>query len=130
MGLIISFIANALALVITVNVVDGITIQDPTTLVIATIVVAIVNTIIKPILKLISLPITLVTFGLFAIVVNAACLGLAALFVPGFEISGIIPALIGAVVLSIVSTVIHFFTDKIGGKSEKKESHSEPSTQE
>ncbi len=113
MGLIISLITNALALVITVNVVDGITIQDTSTLIIAAIVIGLINTFIKPILKLISLPITLVTFGLFAIVVNAACLGLAALFIPGFEISGIIPALFGAIVLSIVSTAIHFFTDKI-----------------
>jgi putative membrane protein len=116
LGLIISFIGSAIALLITVNVVDGITVTDTTTLLLATISIAIVNTIIKPILKLISLPITLVTFGLFAIVVNAACLGLAALFVPGFEISGIIPALIGALVLSIVSTAINFFTDKLTPK--------------
>jgi len=113
MGLIISLITNALALVITVNIVDGITIQNTSTLIIAAIVIGLINTFIKPILKLISLPITLITFGLFAIVVNAACLGLAALFIPGFEISGIIPALFGAIVLSIVSTAIHFFTDKI-----------------
>lgn len=117
MGLIISFIGNAIALFITVNFVNGISISDTTTLLIATLVIALINTFIKPVLKLISLPITLVTFGLFAIVVNAACLGLSALFVPGFEISGIIPALIGAVVLSIVSTFINFVTEKLAPKA-------------
>lgn len=117
----IAFIGNAIALFLTVNLVEGISIQDPVTLIIATIVIGIVNTLIRPILRLISLPITMVTFGLFAIVVNAACLGLSALFVPGFEISGIIPALIGALVLSIVSTIIGFFTNKLGGKSEKSD---------
>src|SRR3990167_8864370 len=122
MHYLIAFAGNAIALFLTVNLVNGISVDNPITLLIATIVVAIVNTLIRPILRLISLPITMVTFGLFAIVVNAACLGLAALFVPGFEISGIIPALIGALVLSIVSTVIGFFTDKMGKKSSKNDS--------
>ena len=126
MHYLIAFAGNAIALFLTVNLVNGISVDNPITLLIATIVVAIVNTLIRPILRLISLPITMVTFGLFAIVVNAACLGLAALFVPGFEISGIIPALIGALVLSIVSTIIGFFTDKIGRKSSKKESPPQP----
>lgn len=113
MGLIISFIGNAIALFLTAYLVPGVTVNDFTTLIIATIVVALVNTFIRPILRLISLPITLITFGLFALVVNAAAFGLAALFVSGFEISGIIPAIIGALVLSIISTIIDFFTNKI-----------------
>lgn len=110
---IISFIGNAVALFLTANLVSGVMVKDLKVLLIATVVIALVNTFIRPILRLISLPITLVTFGLFALVVNAAALGLAAWLVPGFEISGIIPAIIGALVLSIASTVLDFIINKI-----------------
>ena len=127
MKYIISFIGSAIALLITAYVVPGVTILDPKALIIATIIVGLINTFIRPILRLISLPITLVTFGLFAIVINAATFALAALFAPGFEIDGIIPAFLGAIVLSIVSTIIDFFTNRMGGKGGKKEEHHEPS---
>lgn len=116
MKYIISFIGSAIALFVTAYIVDGVTITGIQALVFATIIVGLVNTFIRPILRLISLPITLVTFGLFAIVVNAATFALSAWLVPGFEISGIIPALFGAIVLSITSTILDYFTNKMGGK--------------
>ena len=127
MKYLISFIGSAIALFITANVVTGVTILDFKALIVATIIVGLINTFIRPILRLLTLPITLVTFGLFAIVVNAITFSLAALFAPGFQIDGIIPAFLGAIVLSIVSTVIDFFTNRMGGDKRKEKHHDESS---
>lgn len=121
MRFILSFVGSAIALFLTAEIVNGVTIIDLRALIIATIIVGLVNTFIRPILRLISLPITLVTFGLFAIVVNAITFSLAAWITPGFEINGIIPALLGAIVLSITSTIIDFVVDKLHKKENKKE---------
>jgi putative membrane protein len=112
-GIIISFIASAATLFITAKIVPGFEISDFNTLIVAAIVFGIINAIIKPVLKIISLPITLITLGIFAIIINAFCVALAAWFVPGFEISGILPAIIGAIVISIVSALIGFFTKSL-----------------
>lgn len=120
MGLILSFIGSAIALFATAYVVPGVNVTDLRALIIATIIVGLINTFIRPILRLISLPITLVTFGLFAIVINAITFSLAAFFAPGFEIDGIIPAFVGAIVLSITSTMIDFIFNKINKKESKK----------
>jgi putative membrane protein len=122
MKYLISFIGSAVALFITANIVAGVEILSFQALIVATIIVGLINTFIRPILRLLTLPITLVTFGLFAIVVNAITFSLAAFFAPGFEIDGIITAFIGAIVLSIVSTVIDFITERMGLGKKKKES--------
>lgn len=129
MKYLISFVGSALALLATAYIVPGVIITDLKALLVATIIVGLLNTFIKPIVKLISLPITLITFGLFAIVINAAFFALAAFFSPGFEINGIIPAFVGAIVLSIVSIVTNFFTDKMGG-GKKENKHQEEASGE
>jgi len=58
------------------------------------------------VLVLLTLPVTLLTLGLFIFVVNALCLALAAWFVPGFTISGAVPALLGALVISVISWLL------------------------
>ena len=105
----ISLIVNAIALYVVTLFVPGVGVDNNITLVISALVVGIVNGLIKPVVKLISLPLTIITFGLFALVVNAFMFGLAAWIVPGFSISGIFPAFIGAIVLTIVSTLLNFF---------------------
>lgn len=109
-GILISFICNAIALYIVASVVPGISVSNTMTLIIAAIVIGLINAFIKPVLKIISLPITIITLGLFAIIINALCLGLAAFLVPGFHIDGIIAAIIGAIVLSIVSMILGMVT--------------------
>lgn len=105
-GLIISIICNAIALYIVASLVPGISVANTTTLILAAIVIGFVNAFIKPILQIISLPITLITLGIFALIVNAFCLGIAAFLVPGFHIDGVLTAIIGALILSIISTVL------------------------
>lgn len=106
---IIGTFINALALYITSYFISGIQINGLKTLVISALVVGLVNTFIKPIAQIISLPLSLLTFGIFALIVNAAMLQLAAAFVPGWHIDGFWAAFWGAIVLSIVSAIISTF---------------------
>ncbi len=93
----------ALGLWLATEWVDGIYVRSATTLILAAILLGIVNAIIKPIAVLLTLPFTLLTLGLFLLVVNAAMLGLVAAFLPGMGISGFWPAFWAAIIVSIVS---------------------------
>lgn len=63
--------------------------------------------VIKPILSILTLPITLLTFGLFSLIINALLFWLASAIVPGFTVGGFVPAFLGALVLSILTWLIH-----------------------
>ncbi len=108
-GLIVSLIVNVLALLVVVKIVPGIHVDSNTTLIVAAIVIALVNTFIRPLVQLISLPLTLLTLGIFALVVNALMLELAALLVHGFTIESFWSALLGTIVLSLTSTLLNSF---------------------
>ena len=71
-------------------------IYDATALVLAAVLLSLVHALVRPVIVLLTLPITLITLGLFLWVLNAAFLGLVALLVPGFRIGGLLPALAGA----------------------------------
>jgi putative membrane protein len=106
MQIIVALILNAVALLATAYIVPGFKVADFTTALLAGIVLGVVNTFIKPVLAYITKPITTVTLGLFAFVVNAVVLLIVAAFVPGFTLEGWVPAILGAVVLSVVATVL------------------------
>lgn len=93
----------ALGLWLATEWVSGITVSTPTTLILAALLLGVVNAIVRPIVVLLTLPVTLITLGLFLLVVNAAMLGLVAAFLPGFAIAGFWPALLGALLISLVS---------------------------
>lgn len=93
----------ALGLWLATEWVDGIEVGSPTTLVLAALLLGIVNAIVKPIAVILTLPLTLVTLGLFLLVVNAAMLGLVAAFLPGMSIAGFWPAFWAAIIVSVVS---------------------------
>jgi putative membrane protein len=103
MRLLVRWIVNAVALFVVVKLVPGIEAASIATLFIAVLVLGLINAIVRPILLVLTLPITIVTLGLFIIVLNALMFWLAAAFVPGFTVDGFIPALLGAIVFSIVS---------------------------
>lgn len=107
MKLIASWLINALALYVTDYIIGGISFDRWQTLFVAALVIGIINSLIKPIAHLIALPITILTLGLFALIVNTAMIALAAKIVPGFSIDGFWSAFFGAIVLSIVSTFLH-----------------------
>jgi putative membrane protein len=89
--------------------------NDWVTLAIFAAVLALLNTFVKPILKVLSIPLTCLTFGLFTIVINVALFALAAWLVPSFSVAGFWGALVGAVAISVVGWVMHLLTgEKIG----------------
>jgi len=86
----------------------------PGTALVAGAILGLVNVLVKPVLVVLTLPLTLVTLGLFLFVVNALCLGATAAVVPGFEISGFWAAMAGALVVSVVSWILNgVFLDPI-----------------
>jgi putative membrane protein len=116
MSLLIRWILNTLALFLVVTIVPGFTYRDWLSLAIAAAVLGLLNAIVRPILFVLTLPITVVTLGLFLLVLNAIMLELTAWLVPGFGIEGFGWAIVGALVLSIVSMV----TGRIGRPEEKR----------
>jgi putative membrane protein len=104
----LTWLLTALALVITAKLVPGFKIDSFTAALIASVVLGLVNAIIKPILVVLTLPITLVTLGLFLFVVNAITIWLAGYLTPGFDVYGLVPALLGSIVLTIVASVLNY----------------------
>jgi len=95
----------ALGLWIATQLVDGLSITDPLTLVLAAILLGVCNAFVRPILVILTLPISILTLGLFLLVINAGLLGLVALLVPNFTISGFGAALLGAIIISITGLI-------------------------
>ena len=107
--LILRIVINAVALWVAAYLVPGIGVTDQVTgLLIAALVFGIVNALIKPIVSIISCPITILTLGLFTLVINALMLLLTGYLVPGLSVDGFVPALIGGLVIGIVSTLLSF----------------------
>jgi len=96
----------AIALLVAVRLVPGVTISSYGTLAVAALVVGFVNAFVRPVLALLSLPITVLTLGLFYLVVNGACLMIAAALVPGFRVDGCLPAILGALVVSLAGWLL------------------------
>jgi putative membrane protein len=107
MRLIIRLAVNVFALLVVEYLVPGFVLSDIWAAVVAAIVIGVVNTFIKPILQIIALPISVLTFGLAAILINVLLLWGVSLVVPGFEIASFWTALIASIVLSLVSWFLH-----------------------
>jgi putative membrane protein len=95
----------ALGLWLATEWVDGIDVSTAGTLILAALLLGLVNAIVRPIVVILTLPFTLLTLGLFLLVINAAMLGLVAAFLPGFSIAGFWPAFWAAILVSIVSWI-------------------------
>jgi putative membrane protein len=113
MYLLIALIVNTLAFLITSYLLSsigiGFRVDGIQTAIVAAIILGVVNTFIKPILALITLPLTILTLGLFVFILNAIMLFITSFFVKGLVIDGWLPAIVGAIVLSIVSTLLSTF---------------------
>lgn len=88
---------------------DGIIIQSTGTLVLAAIVLGILNGVIRPVLFFLTLPLTIVTLGIFVLVLNASMFGLAAAFLSDFQVTSFWSALGGALVVSLISWMASWF---------------------
>jgi putative membrane protein len=95
----------ALGLWIASAIVPGVSIDNTGTLVVAAILLGVVNAIVRPVVFILTLPLTIVTLGLFLLVVNAAMIGLVAMFLGGFHVDGLIAGVLAAIVTGVVSWV-------------------------
>jgi putative membrane protein len=112
MKLILRWIINAIAVWIAAFLIEGITLSgNLLDVFLVGLVMGLVNAIIKPVLKLLALPITIVTLGLFTLVINAGMLALVAWIMPSLSIDSFFSALIGGILISIVSTLLNWFLD-------------------
>jgi putative membrane protein len=113
-GFVLRFLVGAFGLWLASRIVPGIYIRDGETLLLAALLLGIVNAIVRPVVIFLTLPLTLVTLGLFLLVINAAMFGLVSLFLSGFEVHGFVPALLGAIVTGLVSWFASGFIGKSG----------------
>jgi putative membrane protein len=111
-GFLIHTVVLAVAIWVTANVVPGVTVASWSALAIAALVLGVVNAIVRPILVILTLPITVLTLGLFYLVVNGIAFALAAALVPGFGIATLTAAVLGALLTSVISWFIGIFVKK------------------
>lgn len=105
----LTWLATAVSLFLTAFIVPGLTIVSFSSAIVGAAVLGLVNAVVKPILVLFTLPLTILTLGLFLLVVNAIALGLVSYLTPGLTITGFFPAVFGSIVLTIVSGLVNQF---------------------
>jgi len=106
MGFIVHVLVTAVLLFFLGRVVPGIRVRDGKAALVGALVLGLANAFVRPVLVLLTLPVTVVTLGLFLLVVNAAMLGLAAALVDGFAIDGFGSALLGAILLAVMNLFV------------------------
>lgn len=104
--LLIKWVAFAFVVMFVAWLIPGVEVDNFLTAMIATVVIVFVNAFIKPILKLLTLPINILSLGLFSLVINALLFMFVAYVVPGVSVDGFVSALLGSVVLAILSVGI------------------------
>lgn len=113
-GFILRALITALGLWLATEWVDGVQIDSPWTLVIAGVLLGVVNAIVRPLAIILTFPITIVTLGLFLLVVNAAMVALVAWLLPGFHVAGFWPAFWSALIVSLTAWVASSFVGPKG----------------
>ena len=113
-GFLIRLAIGALGLWIASAIVPGMRITGGGTLVLAAFLLGLANAVVRPVVVLLTLPITLLTLGLFLLVVNAAMLGLVASLLEGFALSGFFPAVLGSIVVSLTSWIASWYVGPSG----------------
>ena len=98
---IVRLIFGALGLWIASKLVAGIHVRDTTALILAALLLGVVNAFVRPVVTILTLPLTIVTLGLFLLIVNAAMIGLTSMVVPGFHVHGLIAGVLAAIITGI-----------------------------
>lgn len=108
-GFLLTTLVTALSLLVVDTLFSSVYISNFPTALIAAIVLGLINSSIRPILSLLSLPLNLLTLGLFSFVVNGVCFWLAGALVPGFSVSGIAAIILGPAILSLSITFLNSY---------------------
>lgn len=117
-GYLVTTLATALGLLIVDLAVPGVDIANFPGALVAGVVIGLVNSTVRPVLSVLSLPINFLTLGLFSLIVNGFCFWLASLLVPGFVVNGLLAFIFGPVILSFASTFLNnYFAEKNIGVS-------------
>lgn len=113
-GFLVRMLISAISLWLADVLLDGIHLEGVVTVLGAALVLGVVNAFIRPVVVLLTLPLTIITLGLFLLVVNAMMLGLVAAIFPGFSISGFWSAVFGAIFVSFFSWLVSAFIGPTG----------------
>jgi putative membrane protein len=109
MSLVINWVISGLAIVITAYLLPGVHLSGIKAALLTAVALGLINTVIKPVLKLLTLPLTIMTLGLFSLVLNALLIMLTARLVPGFQVQGFLWAVAFSLVLALVNWVLSIF---------------------
>jgi putative membrane protein len=110
--LLVKWILSAILLLIVAHFVPGFMVTSFTAALIAAVVIGLVNGTLGVFLKIVTLPLTFLTFGIFLLIINALMLMVASAIVPGFHLAGFLPAFWGGVLLSILHLLVHWLMPK------------------
>jgi putative membrane protein len=113
-GFVIRVLVNAGAIYLAAMIVPGIEIRDVLTALGAGLVLGLINAVVRPVLVMLTLPVTILTLGLFLLVLNGLCLWLTGWLVKGFEVQGFWSAVLGALLISVVSWILTAFVSDRG----------------
>lgn len=114
LGSLLTILATALSLLVVDIIFPGVSLANFPAAMVAGLVIGLVNSGIRPIISLLSLPLNILSLGAFSLVVNGLCFWLASLFVPGFQVAGFIAFIVAPIILSLVSTFLNkYFAEKL-----------------
>lgn len=107
MGLIVRLLLSTLAVVIGAYLIPGVSVDSIVTALIVALVLGLLNAIVKPILVILTIPVTILTLGLFLLVINVIIIYIADYLIPGFAVAGFFPALIFSIVLAVIGWILN-----------------------
>lgn len=111
MGFIIKVLITAVAAFVAAYFLPGVAIADVKTTILVALVLALLNTFIRPILVVLTIPITIVTLGLFLLIINAILVKVADYFIDGFTVHGFVTAIFFSLIVTIVSYILSALID-------------------
>ena len=114
MGFVLRALINAATITLAASVVPGLRVDGAAAALLAGVVLGLINALVRPVLVVLTLPLTVLTLGLFLLVLNGICLALTAWVVPGLHVAGFGAAVLGALVISVVSWLLTLFVSDRG----------------
>lgn len=107
MKLVIKLLLNAIAVVVLAKILNGVHVDTYLTAIVVAVVLSILNLLVKPILVILTLPITVLTLGLFLLIINAFIILLAEKLISGFSVNSVWTAILFSILLSILQSLLH-----------------------
>lgn len=110
MGILIRLLILAIAIFVASYIIPGVSVDSFTTLLVVSIVLGIINAFVKPILIILTFPLTILTLGIFLLLLNGILILIVGSIVPGFQVDSLLSAILFSIVVSIVSSLLSNFT--------------------